>query len=232
MLSTTLRILVVDDHAVVRESLCTMLRTKPGLEIAGQAGSGEEAIVLARTLCPDVVLMDLMMPGAAIEGVAAIRAIKDENPQARILVLSGFSEDAQIIESIRAGAMGYILKSAVPDELVTALWQTYQGVAPLNPAVARTLVERFNAGSRAGGNQTPELTDRELEITRLVALGLSNEEIGERLNINPRTVATHVSNVLGKLGLANRTQLALYALRTGIASLYDDKDDSNLPGED
>lgn len=228
-MSPPIRILVVDDQAIVRESLCAMLSTKPGLEIAGQAGSGEEAVILARTLSPDVILMDLLMPEAAMEGVAAIHAIRAETTAARILVLSGFSEDAQIIESIRAGAAGYILKSSGPDELVAAIQQIHQGDAPLNPAVARALVEQFNAPLQQPGIKTVALTERELEITRLVALGLGNEEIGERLDISTRTAASHVSNVLGKLRLANRTQLALYALRTGIASLYDESSESEAP---
>lgn len=222
-MTNPIRILVVDDQAIVRESLCTMLRTKPGFRVIGQAGTGEDAIRMAREQEPDVILMDLLMPDAEVQGVAAIRAIKAENPDARVLVLSGFSEDAHIIESIRAGALGYILKSSAPDELVTAIRQTSQGDAPLNAAVARTLVQQFN--SSGPSNVANELTNRELQITRLVARGLCNEDIGERLDIVPRTVATHVSNILAKLSLANRTQLALYALRHGLASLYDDEDE-------
>lgn len=218
---STIRILVVDDQAIVRESLCAMLRTKPGLEIVGQAGSGDDAIVMARELQPDVILMDLVMPDANMDGVAAIRYIKAEQPQAKILVLSGFSEDARIIESIRGGATGYILKTSLPDDLVSAIRQTYRGEAPLNPTVARTLVQQIAA---TGDHATtdPDLTDREREIVRLIANGLSNEEIGIRLDITGRTVATHVSNVLRKLDLSNRTQLALWALRNGYASLYGD----------
>lgn len=224
---STIHILVVDDQAIVRESLCAMLRTKPGLEIAGQAGSGDNAIILARTLRPDVILMDLVMPGAKIEGVAAIRQIRAEQPNAKILVLSGFSEDAKIIESIRAGATGYVLKNASPDELVEAIRQTFRGEAPFNPTVARTLVQQIAATSNDQAAADADLTDREKEIVRLIAGGLSNEEIGVRLDITARTVATHVSNVLRKLDLSNRTQLALWALRNGYASLYgDDRDDS------
>ena len=130
---TNIRIMVTDDQAIVRESLCAMLRTKPGLEIVGQAGSGEEAVVMARTLLPDVILMDLIMPEAAVDGVAAIRAIKTENPQARILVLSSFSEDAHIIESIRAGALGYVLKSSLPEELVNAISADVSGWRAAQP---------------------------------------------------------------------------------------------------
>lgn len=225
-MSNAIRIMVVDDQAIVRESLCTMLRTKPGFRIVGQAGSGEEAIGLARELEPDVIVMDLLMPEATIQGVAAIQAIKADNPEAKVLVLSGFSEDAQIVESIRAGALGYILKSSAPEELVTAIRQAAQGDAPLNAAVARTLLQQFKTSPTR--SPSAELTNRELEIARLVARGLSNEEIGQRLDIAPRTVATHVSNIMAKLGLANRTQLALYALRHGLASLYD-ADDGTAP---
>lgn len=229
---TTIRILVVDDQTIVRESLCAMLRTKPGLEIAGQAGSGEEAIRLAQMLQPDVILMDLVMPGAEIEGVAAIRLIKAAQPEARILVLSGFSEDAKIIESIRAGATGYILKTSLPDELLAAIRQTYRGESPFNPIVARTLIQQIASSSNANLPPDAELTEREKEIVRLIALGLSNEDVGVRLDITARTVATHVSNVLRKLGLANRTQLTLWALRNDYASLYGDDVNTKAAGAD
>jgi NarL family two-component system response regulator LiaR len=217
MTESTIRVLVVDDQPIVREGLCAMLSTKPGIEVVGEADSGEEAVFQANALQPDVILMDLVMPGMG--GVTAIRDITQENPEARILVLSGFSEDAQIVESIRAGAQGYILKSARPEELVQAIRLTHAGETPLNPAVARTLVRRLAAPPPAR-SPAEQLTEREIEILRYVAGGASNQDIADALGISVRTVGTHVSHMMSKLGLDNRTQLALFALREGLASLF------------
>lgn len=217
MQNSVIHILVVDDQSIVREGLCAMLGAKSGLEVIGEASNGEEAVTLAAELKPDVILMDLVMPGKG--GVAAIRDIVQDDPEARILVLSGFSEDAQIVESIRAGAQGYILKSARPDELVAAIRQTYAGETPLNPAVARTLVRKLAAPS-SEPSSGDTLTEREIEILKYVAGGNSNQDIADNLGISVRTVGTHVSHMMSKLGLDNRTQLALYALREGYASLF------------
>lgn len=217
MPDSVIHILVVDDQSIVREGLCAMLGAKPGLEVVGEAANGEEAVALAAELKPDVILMDLVMPGKG--GVAAIREIVQDDPEARILVLSGFSEDAQIVESIRAGAQGYILKSARPDELVAAIRQIDIGETPLNPAVARTLVRKLAApASEPSAGDT--LTEREIEILKYVAEGNSNQDIADNFGISVRTVGTHVSHMMSKLGLDNRTQLALYALREGYASLF------------
>lgn len=216
MSSKDIRVLVIDDQSIVREGLIAMLSSKPGIEVIGEAGSGEDAVAILEDIQPDVILMDLVMPGMG--GVEAIHQIIGMRPNARILVLSGFSEDARIVEAIRAGAQGYILKSSQLEELVTAIHQTNAGETPLNPAVARTLVRQLT-------NPEPEpinnkaLTDRELQILRYVAEGLSNRDIAAKLRISVRTVGTHVSHVMSKLGLDNRTQLALYALKEGIATL-------------
>jgi len=186
-----------------------MLETKPGFNIIGEAADGEQAIIQTRQLHPDVILMDLVMPGIG------------QNPTARILVLSSFSDDMQIIESLRAGAQGYLLKASMPGDLIDAIRTVYTGEAAMNPSVASKLIRSLNHT-----NAEPELqamlTDREIEILELVAEGLSNQDIGERRQISERTVGTHISNMLSKLGLENRTQLALFALRHGLASLFPD----------
>lgn len=219
MLNEVIQVLVVDDQSIVREGLIAMLSSKPGISVMGEAASGEEAVSLLADMRPDVILMDLVMAGMG--GVAAIQEIIGSRPESRILVLSGFSEDEQIVESIRAGAQGYILKSARPDELVSAIRQTYNGETPLNPAVARTLVRRL-AYPEPEAPQPATLTDRELQILKHVAQGMSNQHIADQLRISVRTVGTHVSHMMGKLGLDNRTQLALYALREGHAALFPD----------
>jgi NarL family two-component system response regulator LiaR len=216
-----INILIVDDHAIVREGLRAMLETKPGFHVVGEAADGEQAIVQARQLAPDVILMDLVMPGMG--GVAAIREIKRENQEANILVLSSFSDDMQIVESLRAGARGYLLKASTPADLIAAIRTVYSGEAAINPTVASKLIRSLNQ-VRAEPEPTAALTDRELEILGLVAEGLSNQDIGERSQISERTVGTHISNMLTKLGLENRTQLALFALRHGLASLFPEQE--------
>lgn len=213
---TPIRLLVVDDQSIVREALCEMLDAKPGLTVVGEAADGYEAVARARELDPDVILMDLVMPNK--DGIAAIREIMADNPDACILVLSGFSEDVRIIEALRAGAMGYVLKSSLPQELVTAIAQVNEGQSPLNPTVARHVVRQLSGSN--GEHPSDLLTDRESQILSLVAQGIGNREIGEQLGISPRTVGTHISNMMDKIEVENRTQLTLYALRHGIAPLY------------
>lgn len=211
-----IRILVVDDHAIVREGLCAMLEAKPGIRVVGDAADGDEAVQKSLDLLPDVILMDIRMPSK--DGISATYDIIKLQPEARILVLSSFSEEDQIMESLRAGARGYILKDAKPDELVQAIHKVYAGEAPLNPLVARRLISNLNTSleSRLAGR----MTRRELEVLDLVVKGFSNEEIGKQLNISSRTVATHVSNMIRKVHVENRTQLAMLALKQGVSSLY------------
>lgn len=215
--TSPIRILIVDDHAIVREGLRAMLEAKLGFEVVGEAAAGEEAVELNKTLSPDVILMDLVMPGMG--GIAAIREIKRQTPAARILVLSSFSDDMQIVESLRAGAQGYMLKASMPADLIDAIRAVYTGQAAINPSVASKLIRSL---SQVNAEPEPQdlLTEREIEILKLVAEGLSNQDIGERGQISERTVGTHISNMLTKLNLENRTQLALFALRHGLASLY------------
>jgi NarL family two-component system response regulator LiaR len=215
-MSQPIRVLIADDHPVVREGLRALLETRPELELVGQAADGREAVEQARTLQPDVILMDIVMP--RLDGIAAIREIKRANPAARILVITSFAEDEQLFPAIKAGALGYLLKDSSPQELIQAIHNVCEGRAAVHPTIALRLLRELNQPSDLPPAEEP-LTARELEILTLLAKGLSNHQIAERLVISERTVGTHVSSILGKLHLANRTQAALYALREGLADI-------------
>lgn len=215
-MSESIRILIADDHAVVREGLRAVIAAEPGMELVGEAKDGIEAVLKARSLQPDVILLDLVMPGQ--DGVEAIGQIMGENPGARILVVTGFGDDEKLFAAIKAGALGYLLKDASPQILLQAISDVNRGESSLHPAVARKLIQELNRSSRLSPAEEP-LTEREVEVLSLVARGLFNQEIAEKLVIGERTVRNHVSNILGKLHLANRTQAALYALREGLAEL-------------
>ena len=214
-----IRVLVVDDHDIVREGLRAMLESKGGIEVIGEAGDGEQAVIQVRRLQPDVILMDLEMPRK--NGISAIYDIIAEQPDARILVLSSFSDDSQIVESMRAGALGYLLKTAKLDDLTTAIRQIYNGETPLNPLVARRLVASISS-PRAEPRLIEVLTDRELMILPMVVRGMTNKEIGDRLGIALRTVGTHIGNMIHKAEVENRVQLSMLAVRQGLTSLYKD----------
>ncbi len=211
-----IRILIADDHIVVREGLRTLLGVKPGLEVIGEAGDGLEAVSMAQSLQPDVILLDLKMPHK--NGLEAIQEIKQTNPQARILVLTSFDDDERVFSAIKAGALGYLLKDSSPPQLIEAIRDVYQGKSSLHPNIALKVIRELNNPTDLPPTEDP-LTEREMETLRLLAQGLSNQEISEMLTISERTVGKHVSNILEKLHLANRTQAALYALRHGLASL-------------
>jgi NarL family two-component system response regulator LiaR len=205
-----IRVLVVDDHAVVREGLRTFLELQDGLEVAGEAADGEEAVELAERLRPDVVLMDLVMP--ALDGLGAMRAIRDRVPSARVIVLTSFADDDRLLPALRAGAAGYLLKNAQPNELARAVRAAHAGEALLDPFVAARLVEAL------GGEQEPldRLTPREREVLMLIGRGLPNKLIARELELSEKTVKTHVGHVLAKLGVSDRTQAALVAVRAGL----------------
>jgi two-component system, NarL family, response regulator LiaR len=212
---TPIRILIADDHAVVREGLRALIEAKPDMELVGEAEDGVEAVSLARSLKPDVILLDLLMP--RMDGIEAIGEIKKENPNARILVLTSFAGDDKVFPAIKAGAMGYLLKDSPSQALIQAIREVHLGESPLHPTIARKLIRELIRPSTAASVENL-LTEREVEVLKLIAGGLSNLEIAEKLVISERTVSSHVSNILGKLHLANRTQVALYAFREGLAS--------------
>lgn len=210
------RVLICDDHAIVREGLRALITSEPGMEVVGEAVDGIEAVQKSRDLHPDVILLDLQMPRK--NGIEAIEEIKVENPEAHILVLTSFAEDEKVFPAIKAGALGYLLKDSSPQELLEAIRDTHRGESSLHPAIARKLIRELNRPSDLPPAEEP-LTEREVEVLRLVAQGLSNQDIAEQLVISERTVRTHVGNILDKLHLANRTQAALYAVREGYADL-------------
>lgn len=215
-MSEPIRILIADDHAIVREGLRSLIATEPGMELLGEASDGLQAVEKARALQPDVILLDMMMPRK--DGLGAINDIIKENPNARILVLTSFAEDEKVFPAIKAGALGYLLKDSSPQELLQAIRNVYHGEASLHPTIARKLMRELKQPATLPPTTDP-LTEREVEVLRLVAQGLSNDEVAEKLVVSERTVRTHVSHILDKLHLANRTQMALYAVREGIAKL-------------
>jgi NarL family two-component system response regulator LiaR len=213
-----IRVLIADDHAIVRKGLRALLATESDIQVVGEAGDGAEAVAQVRALHPDVILMDLVMP--RLDGIEATRQIIEQHPRAHILVLTSFAADDQVFPAIKAGALGYLLKDSGPDQLVQAIHQVYRGEPSLEPAIARKVLYELSHPPKQPATPDP-LTQRELDILRLVAQGHSNREIAELLVIAEMTVRTHVSNILSKLHLASRTQAALYALREGLASLDD-----------
>ena len=209
-----LRILIADDHMVVRRGLCSLLIPRNGMEVIGEAADGVEAVELARSLQPDVILMDMVMPH--LDGPEAVVEIKKENPEARILILTSFGEDARVSAAIRAGALGYLLKDSSPDELFHAIREVAQGNLSLPPQVAMKLMQDLQKPKRDRLAPETALTQRELDVLRGIAPGLSNQDIAGQLMISQATVRSHVSSLLSKLGLTNRTQAALYAVEAGL----------------
>jgi NarL family two-component system response regulator LiaR len=205
-------LVIVDDHAIVRQGLRTYLEIQPDIEVVGEASDGREALEVVRDTLPDIVLMDLVMPN--VDGVEATRTITLLSPSSRVIVLTSFSEDEKVFASIKAGAQGYLMKDVLPQELVRAIRTVHRGEAQLDPEIARKLMQEFTNPQPA----TPkhDLTERELEVLRLIAQGKSNKDISEDLVLSEKTVKTHVSNILQKLHLTDRTQAAVYALRQKI----------------
>jgi NarL family two-component system response regulator LiaR len=211
-------VLVVDDHPVVRRGIVALLSTEPGLEVAGEAADGREAIEQAAALHPDVILMDLLMPGMG--GIEAIAAIRDAQPGVRVVVLTSFGSDADIFPAIKAGAIGYLLKNASASELLRAVRRAATGQSSLDSMVAQRLMNEVTGGG-SPAVAAEQLSRREIEVLKLVAHGDTNEAIAEALGISEATVRTHVSNLLAKLHLPNRTQAALYAVRIGLVPIQD-----------
>jgi NarL family two-component system response regulator LiaR len=211
-----IRILISDDHAVVREGLSSFISLEPDMEIVAEAGDGIEAVEKALLLEPDIILMDIVMPRQT--GIEALQQLQESNSPAKVIVLTSFAEYEQIYPAIKSGAMGYLLKDSTPGQLVQAIRDVYQGQISLSPVIARMLVEEINEPSELPLSEDP-LTDREVQVLKLVAQGHTNKEIAEKLVVSEGTVGTHISNILEKLHLANRTQAALYALRRGMVDL-------------
>jgi NarL family two-component system response regulator LiaR len=213
---TPIRVLIVDDHTIVRKGIRALLATEADIEVVGEAENGREAIEQNARLRPDVILVDLMMP--EMGGIEAVRRITADYTETHILVLTSFSTDDKVFPAIKAGAMGYLLKDSAPEELINAIHQVYRGESSLHPKIARKLLGEISQPTNQEPTPDP-LTPREVEVLKLVANGLSNQEIADALVVSEATVRTHVSHTLSKLHLASRTQAALYALREGLASL-------------
>ncbi len=207
-------ILLVDDHAVVRQGLRAFLKAQPGIEIAGEAENGLQAVELALQTAPDVVLMDLIMPG--MDGVEAARRVKAASPRTQIVIFTSYYQDEHIFPAIRAGALSYILKDASPDEVADAVRKAARGEAVINPRVAARLVQELQGIRAEEVNPFVELSEREIEVLRLIAAGKNNKDIADELVISEKTVKSHVSNILSKLHLADRTQAAVFAWNQGI----------------
>jgi NarL family two-component system response regulator LiaR len=213
-----IRVLLVDDHVVVRKGLRALLDREAGVEVTGEAEDGEQALRVADRLRPDVILMDLEMPG--IGGVEATRRITETHPETKVVVLTSHAAEEDVFPALKAGALGYLLKHSAPEDVLEAIRQAYRGETVLHPAIARMVLHELHRPAAAKQAQTADpLSERELEVLRLIARGMGNQEIAETLFVGEATVRSHVSAILRKLQLASRTQAALYALRAGLAPL-------------
>lgn len=213
-----IKVLIVDDHQVVRQGLRTFLELQEDVLVVGEAGDGQTAVEMVRQLNPNVVLMDLVMP--RLDGVSATRQVKSLSTEVKVIALTSFTEDDKVFPAIQAGASSYLLKDVSPDDLVDAIRAVHRGEARLHPDIARKLMEQVaQQTSQPREVQFEDLTDREREVINLVAKGRSNQEIANELVISDKTVKTHVSNILGKLQLEDRTQLAIYAIKKGLVNL-------------
>jgi NarL family two-component system response regulator LiaR len=213
-MSEPITVMIVDDHAVVRQGIRALLEAEGGFQVVGEAGSGGEAVLLAADLVPDIVLMDLVMP--EMDGVTATLLLKERSPRSQVIVLTSYHEDEHIYPAIRAGALSYLLKSVGLEELVEAVRKGARGEATLHPHVAARLVQELHGASQETRQLYDMLSEREREVLGLIANGLPNAQIAGRLVISERTVKSHVNNILSKLQVADRTQAAIFAWREGI----------------
>ena len=223
MSEPVIRVLTVDEHAIVRKGIRALLATEKDIQVVGEAEHGAQAVELAQSLKPDVILMDLVMP--VMDGIEATRRITARQPEIKILVLTSFAADDKVFPAIKAGALGYLLKDSGPEALLAAIHEVYRGEPSLEPSIARKVLLELSHPAHEETTSDP-LTERELEVLRLIAQGLSNREIAEQLVVAEITVRSHVSSILSKLHLASRTQAALYAIKSGLASLDDVPDAS------
>jgi two-component system, NarL family, response regulator LiaR len=215
-----IRVVLVDDHHIVRRGLHSFLNAFPDLEVVGEAASGEEALQKIEGWMPDVVVMDMLMPGG-MDGIETIKGVRKLLPNTRIVTLTSYTEDARVLAALRAGAIGYVRKEAEPEILLASIRAAARGQSLLDPAVANAVMQEL----LRGGKHNAELTEREQEVLRQLALGRTNREIAEALTVSDETVKTHVGNILTKLQLAHRTQAVIYALKNGLISL----DEIELP---
>jgi DNA-binding NarL/FixJ family response regulator len=215
-MADAIRVLLVDDHAVVREGLRNFLALQDGLEIVGEASDGNEAIEQAQRLEPDVILMDLVMPG--LDGIGAMRQLRARSPTSRVIVLTSFLEDERVLPAIQAGAAGYLLKNVEPAELARAIRAAHAGEAIIDPTAAARLVHAIADDARPRVEEPERLTRRERDVLELIARGRSNKRIAFELGISEKTVKTHVGHLLAKLGVSDRTQAALMAVEEGLVS--------------
>jgi NarL family two-component system response regulator LiaR len=207
-------VMIVDDHEMVRRGACSYLEAQPDISVVAQAGSGEEAVRLAQEHIPDVVLMDLVMPG--MDGVEATRKVKNASPRTQIIILTSFHQDEYIFPALQAGAISYLLKDVKAAELLEAIRRAAQGEATLHPKIAARVIKTFRDLENEEASPFTALTEREMEVLKLIAKGYSNEKIAEQLVISVGTVKGHVSNILSKLHLVDRTQAAVYAWQKGV----------------
>ena len=213
-MSESISVLLVDDHAMVRQGVRAFLITQPDISVVGEAGSGEEAVKLSAQYIPDVILMDLIMPD--MDGVEATRRVKHVSPRSQVVVLTSYHEDEHIFPALKAGALSYILKDVSAEELASAVRKAAIGEAVLHPRVAARVIRELQGRRAEAINPFTELSERELEVLKLIADGMSNAEMAEKLVLSEKTIKGHVSNILSKLHLADRTQAAVYAWREGV----------------
>ena len=213
-MSGSISVLLVDDHAMVRQGVRAFLVTQPDISVVAEAGSGEEAVKLSAQHIPDVILMDLIMPD--MDGVEATRRVKQVSPRSQIVVLTSYHEDEHIFPALKAGALSYILKDLSANELADAVRKAAAGEAVLHPRVAARVIKELQGRRAEAVNPFTELSERELEVLKLIADGMSNAEMAAKLVLSEKTIKGHVSNILSKLHLADRTQAAVYAWREGV----------------